>query len=411
MDLYINIIKLFLRYETWKTYNQYIDEDFLRKNYPELNKLFYALRELHNKNKTDGTLPDLQAAFFTAYPNADPEVYEALFNRVLAAEANPENVIGYLDSIASKAQAIALAFIALDVSEGKQDVSKLEAAIADYGKTKAVLASFDSFANDDLEVLYERAVAGGGLKWRLKCLNRSLGPLRKGDFGYIFARPETGKTTFLASEVGYMSQTMTDPVLWFNNEEQNDKVLLRCYESVLGLPLEVLKKDRIKYRDEFYARTGRRIKLVDATALYKKEIEGIIESIKPGLIVFDQLDKVKGFAADRDDLVLGEIYIWARELAKAYCPVIGVSQADGTAENIKYLNMGHCANAKTSKQAEADWILGIGVSHGDVRNVRGFSICKNKLVGGEESIPEARHAKYEVLIDPEIGRYVDVLHS
>jgi hypothetical protein len=37
-----------------------------------------------------------------------------------------------------------------------------------------------------------------------------------------------------------------------------------------------------------------------------------------------------------------------------------ICQADGTGEGQKWLTMSNVANAKTSKQAEADWILGIG---------------------------------------------------
>ena len=64
------------------------------------------------------------------------------------------------------------------------------------------------------------------------------------------------------------------------------------------------------------------------------------------------LDKIKGFNSDRDDLKLGFIYQWARELAKQYCPVIGVSQADGTGEGKKWLTMDNVSGAKTSKQAK-----------------------------------------------------------
>ena len=81
------------------------------------------------------------------------------------------------------------------------------------------------------------------MRWRLKCLNQSLGSLRKGDFGFVFARPETGKTTFLASEVTRMVQQAKRPVLWINNEEQSNKVMLRCYQATLGLSNTELYRD------------------------------------------------------------------------------------------------------------------------------------------------------------------------
>ncbi len=62
-------------------------------------------------------------------------------------------------------------------------------------------------------------------------------------------------------------------------------------------------------------------------------------------------------------------------------PVIAVCQADGSGEGVKWLNMGNVANAKTSKQAEADWILGIGKTNDEgLEYMRHFCISKNKLV-------------------------------
>jgi hypothetical protein len=92
-----------------------------------------------------------------------------------------------------------------------------------------------------------------------------------------------------------------------------------------------------------------RFRLIDNANMDKLQSrEGLQAMLKPSLSIFDQVDKIKGFAADREDLRLGAIYIWARELAKTYCPVIGVCQADGSAENQKWLTMENVANAKTS---------------------------------------------------------------
>jgi hypothetical protein len=86
-----------------------------------------------------------------------------------------------------------------------------------------------------------------------------------------------------------------------------------------------------------------------------------------------------------------------------------VCQADGTGEGVKWLNMGHVANAKTAKQAEADWILGIGKSNDDgLSYVRNFNISKNKLSGDEDTLPEMRHGRFECVIKPDIARYIDV---
>jgi len=150
---------------------------------------------------------------------------------------------------------------------------------------------------------------------------------------------------------------------------------------------------------------------VDDPAISKDKVERITKAVKPGLIIFDQIDKIKGFKADRDDLVYGEIYQWARELAKLYAPTIGVCQAGGTGEGVKWLTMDHVSNAKTSKQAEADWILGIGKSHDEgSQYVRYLNISKNKLTGDDDFIESLRHGRFEVLIQSEIARYKDIVN-
>ena len=88
---------------------------------------------------------------------------------------------------------------------------------------------------------------------------------------------------------------------------------------------------------------------------------------------------------------------------------IGVCQADGTGENAKWLTMANVADAKTSKQAEADWILGIGKIHDNgYEALRFLNISKNKLMGDTDTDHSNRHKKWEVLIRPEIARYQDL---
>lgn len=153
-----------------------------------------------------------------------------------------------------------------------------------------------------------------------------------------------------------------------------------------------------------------KFRLVDNANLTKESVERIIERVQPSLIIYDQIDKIKGFKADRDDLLLGAIYQWARELAKSYAPSIGVCQADGTGEGQKWLTMANVANAKTSKQAEADFILGIGKTNdGNSEEIRFLAISKNKLFGDADAIPTLKHGRFEVAIEPTVARYKDLI--
>jgi len=71
--------------------------------------------------------------------------------------------------------------------------------------------------------------------------------------------------------------------------------------------------------------------------------------------------------------------------------------------------MNHVSNAHTAKQAEADWILGIGFIHDTGwEDIRFLNISKNKLQGDVDTDPKKRHGKTEVLIQPLIARYKDL---
>jgi hypothetical protein len=182
------------------------------------------------------------------------------------------------------------------------------------------------------------------------------------------------------------------------------------YQAFFGCRLEQLIANVRRYQSEFLEATGGRFKFFDSATLSKTSIERIVEEYSPRLVVYDQVDKIKGFAADREDLRLGAIYQWGRELAKNRHSVIAVCQASGQAENVKYLQMDHVANALTAKQAEADYIIGIGKIHDmGSENVRFLNIPKNKLMGDSDSDPTMKHAKGEVLIKPLEARYQDIV--
>lgn len=310
----------------------------------------------------------------------------------------------------NRAVAESLALTCYEYSQGNKTFQEIEECYHQFESLKPIQEIELPFADDSLENIYNTMFKKPGLRWRMKSLNQSLGSLRKGDFGFIFARPETGKTSFLASEITYMAQQAESPILWFNNEERGSKVILRNYQAALGVTLTELLSDRRRCETKYREATKGNIRLIDSASIHRREVEKLVERLSPALVIFDQIDKIKGFDADREDLRLGSIYIWNRELAKGYCPSIGVCQADGTAEGERWLNMNHVANAKTSKQAEADWILGIGKTHDpNLEYIRHFNISKNKLTGDEDSIPELRHARWDVIFEPAIARYRDIL--
>ena len=303
-----------------------------------------------------------------------------------------------------------MAEAAFNFTQGRttlDDLKELLNVIDSQSENKIVLNGADT----DLDVLLNSAMKDEGLRWRLDFLNKSLGSLREGDFGFLFKRPESGGTAFCASEVSNMLSQTDRKIVWINNEEANDKVILRVYQAYFGVSLQELLGDSHTFRQRFKDEVGDRFQFFGIDRSNKRDIERIIDLHNPRFVIYDQIDKIQGFDADREDLKLGEIYIWARNLTKKGHSALGITQADGSAEGVKWLNMGHVANAKTSKQAEADYIIGLGRSSDpETENIRYITLCKNKLLGSHDSIPQLRHGRAEVLIQPEIMRFKDLVN-
>lgn len=410
------LLKLLLNKEHYKNYFQHVDLSHIKEHSVELFYVYNTLVKAHQEFDKDLTLDELRAYFDVLYPDASKGVYQGLFDSVASLDVSEQVAQNVVQQIQQNKLLLKLSEIAYAVSQGRRTVEELKAivqeAVADNNHEE-ILGDEETFVQKSLSQLINGVVATPGIRWPLNCLNKSLGSLRKGDFGFVFARPETGKTTFLAHVVGHALDQVQDAIIIFNNEEVDEKVILRIYQSYFNATLHELMQDIGKYEAEFQQRVGDKLKFVNSSQveISKTSVENILSKTKCNLIIFDQLDKVIGFKADRDDLVYGEIYQWARELAKKYAPIMGICQAAGTAENQKWLTMEHVALAKTSKQAEADWIIGVGCVHEEsMDSLRFLNISKNKLVGDQDSIPALRHGRFQVQIDKEHARYVDIVN-
>tara|TARA_R100000781_G_scaffold71103_2_gene44551 strand:- start:2576 stop:3811 length:1236 start_codon:yes stop_codon:yes gene_type:complete len=392
-------------------YYKHINLNYIKINFINLYKLFLVVANFYKKNNNKSiSRSDLEIAYHSNYllENSERDELSDTLTRILDHDVNIQNVTEYLNSHRKRCLSGEIAKLALDVEDGSAEPNELIEKLQEFDHEKIEEDKIDS-VNMNLQDLYQSQIATPGLRWRLNWLNKSLGSLRQGDFGFIFARPETGKTTFLASEMTHMITQTEGDILWFNNEEQGKKVAVRCYQALLGKTnkelFESLEDNSKTYKDKIQ----NRLKIYDfEDSSRANRIEQIIKTTNPSLIIFDQIDKIKGFKMDRYDLELKATYQWAREIAKMYAPVIAVSQAGGTAEGKLWLTMDDVDSSKTAKQGEADWILGIGKEQDNTSNMRFLNISKNKLLGDSDTLPDLRHGNAQVMIKPEIARYEEL---
>lgn len=279
----------------------------------------------------------------------------------------------------------------------------LDRADVALGKTLEETKAFGSFELDALD-----SVSSPGLSWRLNALRQSAGDIRQGDFIVFGKRPDSGGTTWTASEATYMAEQMEDDVevYWFNNEEQGNKVRRRIVQAATGFTSAQMDDTLPKALEEYMARMGRidKIKVYDKPKIHIRDVERVLKKGKPGLIVFDQLRKFEGFEQESEVMRLELLFNWAREIAKEYAPVIAVHQAGGDAENVKYITMDMLYGAKTGPQGEADLIITMGRTVGG-GNSRYLYIPKNKLLTPGD--PTLRNGRWEITLDADRARFIE----
>lgn len=310
-----------------------------------------------------------------------------------------------------------IADVALQGAEGHEvDFDDIRDLVSHYDNEVERVSKLDTYViNSDITQLVSEVVEGG-YDWRMDFLNESIGNLRKGKLVCFAARPNTGKTTWLGTEATHLAPQVEDDevVLWFNNEEAGNDVKFRVVQCAIGWLPEDIRKDPKGALAAYEAAIGHKDKIVivDKADLNTKDIEEYLRRYNPGVIIFDQLWKVHGFekTSGTDTARLGNIFQWAREIAKQYAPVITVHQVKTEGEGVKYLTPDMLYLSGTVIQGEVDSLILMGRTYEphEERN-RYIKIGKNKGAYGKKVDISKREGTHEVLIQADIGQFEETL--
>lgn len=358
------------------------------------------------------TFATLFRAWHTNLKKETLDQYVVLFDKIKPdVPDNNKDVI--LENMMEIRLATEMATLMLRFDDG--DVPNLYGEMSklfDQHKLDAKITGIDYIRTDigDLLAIDENE---DGLRWRMDCLNECMRPLRAGDFLIVAGRPDKGKTTFLSSEVSYMATQLLgeQTVVWLNNEGPGQRVKQRLYQATVGLTLSQMISAHAEgnlvpmYEKLMGARD--RMRVFDVHGMDTVSVERIIETNGPGVIVYDMIDKIRGFGeAARTDLGLEKMYDWARELCVKYsCVGIATSQISVEGDGLLFPTMPMLKDSKTGKQGACDVQIMIGASNEPgMQSIRGIGVVKNKLRReGKPQDPQAR-----VVFKPGIARFEDV---
>lgn len=372
---------------------------------------YYEAYPSHNKVDRETFMP----WFSRWHPTLKPEqlaFFTKMLEGVFEHDVDQDQRGQIMQWIAQVELATRLANLSDLFSQGEleDDLFSSVTGIADDYR-KRVDIKFDTWIDDNIGDLMRQFDSTHGLKWRLTCLNNAMRPLQEGDFGIIAARPDQGKTGFIASEVTFLAPQLPAErnILWLNNEGPGRRIVPRLYEAALGVDELELKRriDAGTAEKDYVAVVGRRdrIRVVDVHGKTNGQIEMMIEDHNAGVVVYDMIDNIKGFGdAARTDLGLEMMYQWARERAVKYAAIaLATSQISNDGDNQMYPPMGALKDSKTGKQGACDFQLMIGsVDNPLMQNSRFLSLPKNKL-----RKPGGITLREEVYFDKDKCRYVD----
>lgn len=342
----------------------------------------------------------------------EAKVFSLIFNNLSTYTVTQvtETVIDYF----VKMDAIATAMDGLTkIAEGdnKISVNDVKDILDHYLSTKSVTEDEYELTTHGLTNLIDSVVRTGGFEWNLEDLNRSIGPLHRGDLVIVAARPETGKTSFICNELVYMiPQAASDgrDAIIFNNEEAESKIRLRLYNTALNKPVYELTKNEVKAQADYVSKVGRidRIRIVGKAGLHTRDVEYYLKKYKPAIAVINVMHKLRGFDRIKSDVErLGKLYNWAREKAKEFdCALVLVAQADASAENQMWIYQNQIYGSKTEVQGEADVMITIGMVHdASAKDIRYIHVPKNKMPPGPRTDPALKHGYHEVAFNNETG--------
>jgi archaellum biogenesis ATPase FlaH len=329
--------------------------------------------------------------------------FKELVDDLAKVEVSPANILAV---VFGQYREAAGGRLASALASGRK-AGEVENLIADYQKWAGAESAGGLAENHETTLVAPsvQAVVDDRKGTRIAIMPRALndairGGALPGHHVVVFARPETGKTTFvLNATAGFLKQGKT--VLYVGNEDPAEDIICRLVGRMTGMRIEEVEANAetadgraraCGYDNFIYAG------LAPGTL---RELESLVDDYEPDVLIVDQVRNIAIGGADGGYTVkLEAAASGVRALAKKYGIVaISVTQAGDSASDKSILDMGDVDFSNTGIPATADLMIGIGASKEDVMaNRLVLSLCKNKIGGKHSIIP--------VIVDYSLGKLI-----
>lgn len=385
------IISFCLKAEAYDRVKNILDYQMFEE---EWGPIWKSLVEAHAKYDGDITVTELKALFTTM----NPVLTESARDRYLAcldsltADCGTTSDLQYdiIKKFWMRNRARIISELSVKIFLGKSnEFGELKRLIESSAEDSLGEKTTYAEVSDDFDELLDSLSLNPEFPFSDLWISRHVPGMDRGHFGIIFARPETGKTTFVSHLAkDYIKQGLQVAV--WGNEEPAIRTKLRIIQSYYEITREEMHGRRAEIKEKVQEDITPHLTVLDSTGTSIQEIDDWCKINKPDVVFIDQMDKVRVDGKfNRGDEKLKEIYLQGREIAKRHgCLLWAVSQASAEGAGMVNLEYTYLDNSKTGKAGEADLIIGIGKSN-DVNEAnveRHLCISKNKQNGWHGTI-------------------------
>jgi KaiC/GvpD/RAD55 family RecA-like ATPase len=337
----------------------------------------------------------LHSAICRELPNPKHhDQFASVIHTLTGLDVSPANVVQDFIEVRRQAAGNKLA-TALAAGKPAAEVRPLLDEYAEWAARSGLdEAEREVSVSKSVKALVEARTAKGGLVMVApQALNARIGGgLLPGHHLILFARPEVGKTMFLINALaGCAKQGLR--VLYVGNEDPLDDIIMRGVTRMADMTrAEVM--DAPDTAEERARENGYdNVVFAGLSPGTPSEIEALVVEHKPRVLIVDQL---RNLNVGEDNFVraLEKAAIGVRTIGKRHgVVVLSATQAGDSASGKSVLDMGDVDNSNTGIPAQADVLLGLGMSSEDeARGFRVLSLCKNK--------PGSNHDFFPVKVEP-----------
>lgn len=385
------IISFCLKTEAYDRVKNILDPSMFEGDWSPIWK---TVVEAHAKHEGDITVTELRALFNTLNPALPSSTKERYSNNIdnLTDNCGTSADLQYeiIKKFWMRNRARIISELSVNIFLGKSnEFGELKRLIESSAEDSLGEKTTYTEVSDDFDELLDSLSLNPEFPFSDPWVARHVPGMDRGHFGIIFARPETGKTTFVSHLAkDYIKQGLQVAV--WGNEEPAIRTKLRIIQSYYEITREEMHQRRPEIKEKVQEDISPYLTVLDSTGTSIQEIDDWCKINKPDVVFIDQMDKVRVDGKfNRGDEKLKEIYLQGREIAKRHhCLVWAVSQASAEGAGLVNLEYTYLDNSKTGKAGEADLIIGIGKSN-DVNesNIeRHLCISKNKQNGWHGTI-------------------------